>query len=111
DLGSSVKGDDSGSASAAEATAAEIRAAGGEAVANSDSVSSLSAVQGMVEQAIATFGGLDAIINPAGILRDGMFHKMSESDWDAVIAVHLRGAFNVSRAAVEHFRNKGEGSF
>jgi NAD(P)-dependent dehydrogenase (short-subunit alcohol dehydrogenase family) len=111
DLGGSVKGDDVGSASAAEATAAEIRAAGGEAASNSDSVTSLAAVQAMVQQAIETFGGLHAVINPAGILRDGMFHKMSEGDWDAVIEVHLRGAFNVSRAAVEHFRTQGEGSF
>ena len=56
----------------------EIRAAGGEAVSNSESVTSLKAVQGMVEQALDTFGGLHAVINPAGILRDGMFHKMSE---------------------------------
>jgi NAD(P)-dependent dehydrogenase (short-subunit alcohol dehydrogenase family) len=111
DLGASLAGDDAGSASAAEATAADIRAAGGQAVSNSDSVSSLEAVQGMVQQAIDAFGRLDAVINPAGILRDRMFHKMSEAEWDAVIAVHLRGAFNVSRAAVELFRNQGGGSF
>ncbi|HKP78269.1 MAG TPA: SDR family oxidoreductase, partial [Phenylobacterium sp.] len=86
-------------------------AAGGEAVANSESVASYAAVAGMVAQALETFGGLDAVINPAGILRDGMFHKMPETDWDAVIDVHLRGAFNVSRAAVEHFRAQGRGSF
>jgi NAD(P)-dependent dehydrogenase (short-subunit alcohol dehydrogenase family) len=111
DLGGSLAGGDEGSASAAEATAAEIRAAGGEALANSDSVTSLDAVRGMVAQALDRFGRLDAVINPAGILRDGMFHKMSEADWDAVIAVHLRGAFNVSRAAVEHFRAQGGGAF
>jgi len=111
DLGSSVKGDDAGSASAAEATAEEIRAAGGDAVSNSESVSNFPAVKGMVQQALDTYGALHAVINPAGILRDGMFHKMSEADWDAVIEVHLRGAFNVSRAAVEHFRNQGSGSF
>jgi NAD(P)-dependent dehydrogenase (short-subunit alcohol dehydrogenase family) len=111
DLGGSVKGDDLGSATVAEATARMIRDAGGEAVSNSDSVTSLSAVQGMVEQALDHFGALHGIINPAGILRDGMFHKMSEADWDAVIEVHLRGAFNVSRAAIEHFRNQGGGSF
>ncbi len=111
DLGGGVGGGDEGSAGPAEATAAAIRAAGGEAVANSDSVASLSAAQGMVRQALETFGGLHAVINPAGILRDGMFHKMSEADWDAVIAVHLRGAFNVSRAAIEHFRDRGRGAF
>ena len=55
--------------------------------------------------------GTVSVINPAGILRDGMFHKMKADDWDAVVAVHLRGAFNLSRAAVTHFREQGEGSF
>ena len=111
DLGAGVKGDDPGSAGPAETVAAEIRGAGGEARANSESVASLASVRGMVEQAIDELGGLHAVINPAGILRDGMFHKMDEADWDAVVQVHLRGAFNVARAAVEHFRNQGEGSF
>ena len=111
DLGAGVSGADEGSAGPAETTAADIRAAGGEAVANSESVTSFEAVKGMVRQAIETFGGLHAVINPAGILRDGMFHKMSEADWDALIAVHLRGAFNISRAVVEHFRDQQEGSF
>jgi NAD(P)-dependent dehydrogenase (short-subunit alcohol dehydrogenase family) len=92
-------------------TANEIKAAGGEAVANSDSVTSMAAVRGMVEQAKDTFGGLHAIINPAGILRDGMFHKMTDEDWDKVIEVHLRGAYNVSRASVELFREQQEGSY
>ena len=111
DLGGSVAGGDEGSAGPAQQTADEIKAAGGEAVANSESVASMSAVRNMVEQAKDTFGGLHAIINPAGILRDKMFHKMSEEDWDKVIEVHLRGAFNVSRAAVELFRDQQEGSF
>ena len=111
DLGASLSGDDAGSASAAEATAQDIRAAGGEAISNSESVSSMAAVQGMVQQAIDSFGRLDAVINPAGILRDRMFHKMSETEWDSVLEVHLRGAFNVSRAAIEHFRGQEEGSF
>jgi NAD(P)-dependent dehydrogenase (short-subunit alcohol dehydrogenase family) len=111
DLGGGVAGGDEGSAGPAEATAAEIRALGGEAVANSDSVTSLDAVRGMVAQAIDTFGGLHAVINPAGILRDTMFHKMSDTDWDSVIAVHLRGAYNVSRASVEHFRDRQEGAY
>jgi NAD(P)-dependent dehydrogenase (short-subunit alcohol dehydrogenase family) len=111
DLGGSVAGGDEGSAGPAEETAAEIRAMGGEAVANSESVTSLESVKGMVAQAIKAFGGLHAVINPAGILRDGMFHKMSDADWDQVIAVHLRGAYNVSRASVEHFRDQQEGSY
>ncbi|WP_374571431.1 SDR family NAD(P)-dependent oxidoreductase [Phenylobacterium sp.] len=111
DLGAGVSGADEGSAGPAEKVCQEIRAAGGEAVANSESVSSMASVKGMVEQAMDTFGGLHSIINPAGILRDGMFHKMSDEDWDAVIQVHLRGAYNVTRASIEHFRNQGEGSY
>lgn len=111
DLGGGLAGGDEGSAGPAEAVAQEIRAAGGQAVSNSDSVTSLAAVQGMVEQALKTFGGLHAVINPAGILRDGMFHKMPDEDWDIVIAVHLRGSYNVCRASIEHFRDQGEGSY
>jgi NAD(P)-dependent dehydrogenase (short-subunit alcohol dehydrogenase family) len=111
DLGGSVGGGDEGSAGPAQQTANEIKAAGGEAVANSDSVTSMSAVKAMVEQAKDEFGGLHAIINPAGILRDKMFHKMTDEDWDKVIEVHLRGAYNVSRAAVELFRDQQEGSY
>jgi NAD(P)-dependent dehydrogenase (short-subunit alcohol dehydrogenase family) len=111
DVGASLKGDDAGSPAPAEAVASEIRAAGGAAIANSESVASLASVKAMVEQARDELGGLHAVINPAGILRDGMFHKMAEADWDAVIEVHLRGAFNVARAAIEHFRDQGEGSY
>jgi len=111
DLGGGLGGGDEGSAGPAEQVARQIKAAGGEAVSNSDSVSDYKAVTRMVEQAKDTFGGLHAIVNPAGILRDTMFHKMSEADWDAVIAVHLRGSFNVARASVEHFRDQEEGSY
>ncbi|MDB5445745.1 MAG: 3-hydroxyacyl-CoA dehydrogenase [Phenylobacterium sp.] len=111
DLGAGVGGKDEGSAGPAEAVANEIRALGGQAAHNSESVASMASVKGMVQQAKDELGGLHAVINPAGILRDGMFHKMSEEDWDAVVQVHLRGAFNVARAAVEHFREQGEGSF
>ncbi|MDQ0466007.1 NAD(P)-dependent dehydrogenase (short-subunit alcohol dehydrogenase family) [Caulobacter ginsengisoli] len=111
DLGGAVRGGDEGDAGPAEQTAQEIRAAGGEALSNSDSVTNMDAVKAMIAQAIDKFGGLHAIINPAGILRDGMFHKMADEDWDKVIEVHLRGAYNVSRASVEHFRNQGEGSY
>jgi NAD(P)-dependent dehydrogenase (short-subunit alcohol dehydrogenase family) len=111
DLGGGLKGEDEGSAGPAEAVAQEIRAAGGEAASNSDSVTNYKAVQGMVEQAMDTFGGLHAVINPAGILRDTMFHKMSEDDWDRVIDVHLRGSFNVCRATIELFRNQQDGAY
>jgi len=111
DLGGSVGGGDAGDAGPAEATAQEIRAAGGEAVSNSDSVASMDGVKRMIEQAKDTFGGLHAVVNPAGILRDKMFHKMDDADWDAVIEVHLRGAYNVTRASIELFRNQEEGSY
>ena len=111
DLGGGLAGGDEGSAGPAEAVANEIRAAGGEAASNSESVTNLAAVHGMVEQAIKTFGGLHAVINPAGILRDGMFHKMSEQDWDRVIEVHLKGSFNVARASIEHFRDQNDGAY
>ncbi|MDB5445076.1 MAG: 3-hydroxyacyl-CoA dehydrogenase [Phenylobacterium sp.] len=111
DLGGGERGGDEGSAGPAEAVAAEIRAAGGEAVANSESVTSLAAVRGMVEQALDTLGGLHAVINPAGILRDAMFHKMPDEDWEVVLDVHLRGAYNVCRATIEHFRNQQDGAY
>ena len=111
DLGGSLSGGDEGDAGPAEAVAQEIRAAGGKAVSNSESVTNYAAVQGMVKQALDEFGGLHAVINPAGILRDGMFHKMSEADWDSVIAVHMRGSFNVCRATIELFREQQEGSY
>jgi NAD(P)-dependent dehydrogenase (short-subunit alcohol dehydrogenase family) len=111
DLGGGLAGGDEGSAGPAEAVCQEIRAMGGEAVSNSESVTNLKAVKGMVEQALDTFGALHAVINPAGILRDGMFHKMEESDWDKVIEVHLKGSFNVARATIEHFRDQEDGAY
>lgn len=111
DLGGSVAGGDAGSAGPAQAVADEIVAVGGVAIANSDSVTDYEAVRAMVEQAKAELGGLHAVINPAGILRDGMFHKMTAPDWDSVIEVHLKGAFNVARATVEHFRSQEDGAY
>jgi len=111
DLGGGLKGEDAGSAGPAEAVAQEIRAAGGTAISNSDSVADYDAVAAMVARAKKEFGGLHAVINPAGILRDGMFHKMPPEDWRAVIDVHLHGAFNVCRASIEHFREQQDGSY
>ena len=111
DLGGGLSGADTGDAGPAETVAQHIRDAGGEAFSNSDSVTDYDAVANMVEQAKDEFGGLHAIINPAGILRDGMFHKMSEADWKAVIDVHMHGSFNVTRAAVELFREQQDGAF
>ena len=78
---------------------------------NDESVADWDAANRMVEQAKDTFGRLDAVVNNAGILRDRIFHKMSEEEFDAVVAVHLKGCFNVSRAAAETFRNQSGGAF
>ena len=82
----------------------QIKAAGGEAVANTDSVTDLPAVNRMVQQAMDTFGALHGVSNPAGILRDRMAHNMTEEEWDGIMNVHLRGHFNVVRATINHFR-------
>lgn len=111
DLGGGAAGGDEGSAGPAQQVADEIKAAGGEAAANSESVSNRAAVKRMIEQAKDELGGLHAVINPAGILRDKMFHKMDDADWDMVIDVHLNGAYNVTRYSIEHFREQGEGSY
>lgn len=89
----------------------EIRADGGEAVLNTDSVADWDAAHGMVQQAIDSFGRIDAVVNNAGILRDRIFHKMSEEEWDIVTNVHLKGSFNVARAAANHFRGQGSGAY
>ena len=111
DLGGGVGGGDEGSAGPAEQVAKEIRDAGGHAVSNSESVTSRAGAKRMIEQALDSFKGLHAIISPAGILRDAMFHKMTDHDWDSVIEVHLHGTFNVCHAAINHFREQNEGSF
>ena len=111
DLGGGPTGREESEPGPAKATAASIVAAGGEAVWNAESVADLAGARRMVEQALDCFGGLHAVINPAGILRDRMLHKMAEEDWDAVVEVHLKGAFNVSRASIEHFRQQEEGAY
>ena len=84
---------------------------GGKAVANDDSVSDWDGAQRMVKAAIDSFGRIDAVVNNAGNLRDAFFHKMTEQEFDAVIAVHLKGTFNVSRAAAPHFKEQASGAF
>src|ERR1700758_2064466 len=111
DLGGGERGGDEGSAGPAETVAQEIRAAGGEAAANSESVSNMASVKGMVEQALDTFGGLHAVINPAGILRDGMFHKMPDEDWDVVVEVHLRGSYNLFTSTSGLIGNIGQANY
>lgn len=87
----------------------EIKAAGGEATPNFDSVSSYDGGFNMVKTAIDTYGRLDVVICNAGILRDIAFHNMSEADWDAVFAVHIKGSFTVLRAAWPVFRQQSYG--
>lgn len=89
----------------------EIKAAGGEAVANTDSVADVKGANGIIQTALDTFGRIDGVVNNAGILRDRFFHKMSPDEWDAVIKVHLYGTFNVSRAAAPHFKEQGSGAY
>ncbi len=109
DLGATLTGERE-SKGAAEAVVDEIVAAGGKAVANTDSVAEPEGAERMVQTAVDTFGRLDACVNNAGILRDGFFHKMSFEDFASVIQVHLFGAFNVSRAAAPVFREQETGS-
>lgn len=82
-----------------EQVAVQIREAGSEALALSCDVSDASAVQQTVDQTVERFGQLDILVNNAGIIRDNLLFKMSDDDWDRVINVHLRGAFNCARAA------------
>lgn len=98
DLGGSVDGSGAGR-SAADVVVDEIIAAGGEAVANYDSVSTMEGGRNIVKTAVDHFGKVDILINNAGILRDRSFLKMTEADWDQVTAVHLKGAFCVTQPA------------
>jgi len=104
DLGGAVdgSGDDR---TPAEQVVAEIKGMGGEAIANADNVASWEGSQRMVNQAIETFGRLDVVVNNAGILRDRMLTNMTEEEWDAVIAVHLKGTFGPSRWAAAYWRD------
>jgi NAD(P)-dependent dehydrogenase (short-subunit alcohol dehydrogenase family) len=110
DIGASLAGEGSNSAPAHQVVA-EIRAAGGDAVASADSVAEPGSAQRIVETAVDTFGRIDCVVNNAGILRDRFFHKMGQDEWDAVLKVHLYGAFHVSRAAAPHFKEQESGNF
>ena len=109
DLGGTEKGEGKDQTPAMQVVA-EIKDIGSDAVANYDSVADFQAAERMVRQAVDSFGRLDGVVNNAGILRDVIFHKMTEDDWDAVISVHLKGSFNVSRAAATLFREQGSGA-
>ncbi len=110
DIGASVAGEGN-DASRAQAVVNEITAAGGVAVANTDSVSDWDAANRMVTQAVETFGRIDGVINNAGILRDRFFFNMSIDEWRSVIDVHLNGSFYVARAAAPHFKSQGSGAY
>ncbi len=110
DFGGSVDGTGSDEGPASEVVG-EINAAGGTAIANTGSVAERKDAEAMVRDAIDAFGQIDIVVNNAGILRDTIFHKMSEPDWDSVLAVHLRGAFNVSRSAATYFREQQSGAY
>jgi len=108
DVGGSAAGEGA-STSPADEVVAEIKAKGGQAVANYDSVTEMAAGERMVKQALDTFGRLDIVVCNAGILRDRMIFNMTEADWDAVIAVHLKGHFTVTKAASVVFRQQRSG--
>jgi NAD(P)-dependent dehydrogenase (short-subunit alcohol dehydrogenase family) len=109
DIGVSLTGE-GGDATPAQEVVNDIKKAGGHAVANSDSVADWNSAHRIIECAVDNFGRIDAVVNNAGILRDVIFHKMTEEDWDAVVNVMLKGAFNCSRAAAEHFRKQESGA-
>ena len=108
DIGASVAGEGN-DAGPAQKVVAEIQAAGGTAVANTDSVADASSAARIISTALDAFGRIDCVVNNAGILRDRFFHKMSVDEWDAVIKVHLYGAYYVSRAAANHFKEQESG--
>jgi len=108
DLGGARDGSGSDSA-AADLVVEEIKAAGGEATANYDSVATFEGGQNIVQTALDAYGQLDILINNAGILRDRSFLKMSEEEWDLVLAVHLKGAFCVTQPAVKAMKDKNYG--
>lgn len=110
DFGGSAEGEGRDEGPAHE-TVADIKAAGGKAVANLASVSDPAGANTIIEDAVKNFGKIDAVVNNAGILRDRIWHKMSREDWSAVIDVHLNGAYNVSKAATPYFKDQGSGSF
>ncbi|MBO9513256.1 MAG: SDR family oxidoreductase [Variovorax sp.] len=108
DIGTGLRGEGR-DAGAAGQVVDEIKARGGIAVANSDSVADAASAERIVESAVNAFGRIDCVVNNAGILRDGIFHKMSVADWEAVIQVHLNGAFHTSKAASAFFKEQNAG--
>src|SRR5581483_5157781 len=110
DIGASLHGEGT-DAGPAHDTVDAIRKAGGEAIASTLSITEPKNAEAIVKSALEAFGRVDILVNNAGILRDVIFHKMSWSDWTDVIAVHLNGSFNMSRAVAPLFREQNSGAF
>jgi NAD(P)-dependent dehydrogenase (short-subunit alcohol dehydrogenase family) len=110
DIGVSLAGE-GGDQSPADEVVAAIKKAGGQAVTNFDSVAEFDSAARIIQCAVDTFGRIDCVVNNAGILRDVIFHKMTEDDWDSVLKVMLKGAFNMCRNAADHFRKQESGAF
>ncbi len=110
DIGASVTGEGK-DAGPAQKVVDEIKAAGGTAVANTDSVAEWESANRIVKSAVDAFGRIDGVINNAGILRDRFFFNMSVEEWKAVIDVHLNGSFYVSRAAAPYFKAQNSGRY
>ena len=108
DLGGSVRGEGQ-DASVARQVAEEIKADGGEAAVNTETVASWEGGHAIIQTALDHYGRVDILINNAGILRDQFIYQMSEEEWDAVVNVHLMGSFYCTRAAAPHMRNQGWG--
>jgi NAD(P)-dependent dehydrogenase (short-subunit alcohol dehydrogenase family) len=107
DLGAEVDGTGSSAGPAGEVVE-EIRAMGAPAIANGEDISDWDGAKRLIDSAVEAFGGLDVVVNNAGILRDRMLVNMTESEWDAVIRVHLRGTFAPMRHAAEYWRNRSK---
>ena len=107
DLGGSRDGTGS-DATPAEEVVSEIEAMGGEAIANADDISDFQAAGNLIKSTVEAFGGLDVVINNAGILRDRMLTNMTEEEWDAVIKVHLKGTFAPAHHAAAYWRDRAK---
>ncbi len=110
DIGASLQGAGT-DAGPADSVAAEIKQMGGEAIASTLSITEPKNADAIVKAALDAFGRVDILVNNAGILRDVIFHKMSWSDWSDVLAVHLNGSFNMSRACAGPFREQNSGAY
>jgi NAD(P)-dependent dehydrogenase (short-subunit alcohol dehydrogenase family) len=107
DIGAELDGT-GGSASPAQEVVAEIETAGGRAIVNGDDIADWAGAERLVAQAVEVFGGLDVVVNNAGFVRDRMFVSCSEEEWDAVVRVHLKGHFCVSRHAAAYWRDRSK---